>query len=211
MTPGGLEEAKCLPDMQVNLFVLPGAAAQVRTKETSHQYHRAPIITNWFPYDGINAAQGDQGTKPVTLPSYEPEQRWSLHRDKIVGCSCSTGVFELQISQRLILPTCWSGACKTARSFLGNNCIFCLWYETFQDWKTPKTSNKRGKFSLSCSIQSTGQANKIHTTVWDETYQRKERRTMYIKVLSPASHLPLIKECEVTVLQAKVRWKKLRI
>ena len=34
---------------------------------------------------------------------------------------------------------------------------------------------------------------------------------MYIEVLSSVSHLPLINECEVTVLQAKDRRKKLRI
>lgn len=121
------------------------------------------------------ASMPPRGPRYKALSSYEPEQHWRLHRDKIVGCSCSTGVFELQVSQRLILPTCRSGACKTARSFLGNNCIFCLWYEIFQDWKTPKTSNKRGKFSLSCSIQSTGWANKIYTEVWDETYIRERK------------------------------------
>lgn len=68
-----------------------------------------PLVSRSFcnyklvPAPRRQCSPGDQGTRPMNLPLYEPEQCWRLHQDKIAGCTCSP-VVRLSFG----FPSCWS-------------------------------------------------------------------------------------------------------
>lgn len=102
-------------------------------------------------------------------------------------------MFELQVSQLLILPMCPLKGLQD-KVFIGDNGIFCLQDELSHSKKIPKIPKKMGRFSLFCSILSAGWATKSIVKC------EMSREGKHTEVLSSGSHPHLINDCEVAAL-----------